>query len=171
MCFCGKPDSFVLFSLRCLFSRIFLFTTSQVSLCLLLVSFFNKAKLAAVIGPLVVFGMVIPSFIYTGQSGQENLAARTGVCLFSPTAFAFGASLLAEAEGANQGLVFSNAVDGTLSFADILLILLFDILLYAALALYFENVLPSEYGTNLHPLFFFSRSYWFGTTADRNDEV
>ena len=51
-----------------------------------------------------------------------------------------------------------------------------DVILYMALAIYFDNVIPTEYGTTKSPLFCFTASYWFPnsrrnfvTPEDMND--
>ena len=47
-----------------------------------------------------------------------------------------------------------------ISFADCLVMLCFDSLLYILLTAYFERVWPSTYGQREHPLFFLFPSYW-----------
>jgi ATP-binding cassette subfamily A (ABC1) protein 1 len=76
------------------------------------------------------------------------------------------ASILAAAEGSNVGITTANINEGAMSFGDVLIFLLFDFLLYGFLAFYFEQVLPTEYGTQRPFYFLCTRDFWLGTPAD-----
>lgn len=72
------------------FLWVFLFAMSQITLSFLASAFFSRARLAAIIGPLLNFAMVVPSFIYASSDGDSNLGARQGTAILAPTAFAYG---------------------------------------------------------------------------------
>jgi ABC-type branched-subunit amino acid transport system ATPase component len=63
-------------------------------------------------------------------------------------------------EDAGVGLQWDNYAEGEFSFGVVLQLLFGDTLLYALLAWYCGNVVPSEYGLRRHPLFFLSGAYW-----------
>lgn len=69
---------------------------------------------------------------------------------------------MAQYEGSQQGVHWSNIHDGAFPFSRVLLLLFIDTLLYLALAWYLDAVVPGEFGTARHPLFCFSLSFWRG---------
>ena len=68
--------------------------------------------------------------------------------------------MMSDYEYAGQGIQFSNMNDGLFSFSSCLVMMFVDFVLYGVLAWYFDLVLPQEYGTPEHPLFFLSPKLW-----------
>ena len=68
--------------------------------------------------------------------------------LLSPTAFALGSVNFADYERAHVGLRWSNIwrESSGVNFSACLLMMILDTLLYCAIGLYFDKVLPREYG-------------------------
>lgn len=105
----------------------------------------------------------------------ELIGYKEFTCILSPTAFAFGFDIFLDYESANQGMQWNDLSADPLSMGTVLAFLVFDTILYFILALYFELVLPNEYGSNLSLWFLCTRSYWYKTKSERaqkfdNDE-
>lgn len=152
------------------------FFMSEITLGFLITVFFSRAKLAGILGPIILFAATMPRYAFfskdaAAQNSNESIAAKTFVSVFSPTAFTFGADLLVQYEEANQKLGWSNLHDDAFSMGRVMSLLLIDFVLYAVLAWYIDRVMPNEYGQHLHPLFFCKRAYWRDQlTADYIDE-
>ena len=134
-----------------IFFLFFFFCLSIITLSGLIAVFFNKARLASILAPLIYFVLAIPLFaMQDSRSG-----ARTGCSFLSPSGLAAGVKL-----------VFTHELTGGMTGSDlqyfrdeptmlVLLVILFaDFLIYLVLMFYLDNVLPKEWGTRKHPLFF-----------------
>ena len=143
-----------------IFLYFFLFSMSEISLSFLVAVFFSNSKLAAIVGPVALFVTLLPKFIFLSTNANEDQNSKFLVSLLSPTAFSFGADIIANYESANLGIQYSNMYDGMYSFVDSLVFMTIDTLLYGALAWYFGQVMPSEFGTPKNLCFPFQRSYW-----------
>jgi hypothetical protein len=64
-------------------------------------------------------------------------------------------------------LLMSESRPNTLSIFDCTIMLFIDGVVYFLLAIYFDQVIQSEYGRAKPFLFFLSPSYWFDTKRDR----
>ncbi|CUG06066.1 ABC transporter, putative [Bodo saltans] len=156
------------------------FSTSTITLSTLLSSFFSKSRITALVVPLLYFVLSIPSFALPDGTGRGVYMLLS---LFSPTAFSLGTKLLFSYEinngmgwndvpdGTGRGvymllslfsptafslgtkLLFSYEINNGMGWNDVLFMLIFDTLMYLLLTLYFDEVLPSEWGTRSHPLF------------------
>ena len=91
----------------------------------------------------------------------ERLSCLQVFCSFlSPSAFTFAADLFATYEGGGQGLGWSDVWVDAFPVGAIMIMLVWDTLLYSVLAWYLEAVLPGQYGPRLPLLFPLSASYW-----------
>lgn len=54
-----------------LFIYLYLFMLSEIGFIFLLSTFFNKAKLAAIIGPVSLFATVLPRYVFFGTNRYE----------------------------------------------------------------------------------------------------
>jgi ABC-type multidrug transport system ATPase subunit len=142
------------------FILVFLFIISLIPFSFFVSVFFNKAKLAAIVGPVVLFALVVPRYAFFSSEQSQVISSKKAACLLSPTAFAFGADLLMVYEGAQVGMRWEQIRDDELSFEFIISQLFVDFFVYSALAWYFSNVVKGEYGANLPWYFPFQRSYW-----------
>lgn len=156
------------------FLFIMSFSMSIVTLCFLLSVFFSKSKAAASVGPMLFFALYFPyckntSNLYhnviNGDASDRLLAFSDAVedpstptlpltasCIFAPTCMAVTASVFTQWESGLVGVQLGNVFDepGNISFARCILMLLVDFALYGSLAIYFDKVLPSEFGVRRH---------------------
>ena len=143
-----------------LFLYFFLFHMSEITLCFLISVFFSNSKLAAIVGPVVLFVAILPKYIFFGSNSNEAATIKYAASLLSPTAFTFGADILAEYEYSAVGIQFSNIADNNFSMVSVLQMMLIDIFIYGFLAWYLDQTIPHEYGTPRHPLFLLNPYYW-----------
>ena len=131
----------------------FLFTTSEVAFGFMITTFFSKAKLAAIVAPIALFASSLPRYAFFRSDQTTSATSKAIISIFSPTGFTLGADLITNYEGANQGLHWSNIFDDEYPFATVLIMLAVDIVVYLLLGLYFDNVIPNEYGISKGPCF------------------
>ncbi|KAG5510167.1 hypothetical protein JKF63_07064 [Porcisia hertigi] len=114
-------------------------------------AFFSKARLASLLTPLLYFVFAMPVFAIE----SANTAAITVFCIFPPTAYAVTILGIIHHEIAGG---FSDA-----SWHDVLdtppvslsiTMMAVDFVLYNVLMLYLDKVMPKQWGTPKHPLFF-----------------
>jgi ATP-binding cassette subfamily A (ABC1) protein 3 len=72
--------------------------TSLLTFAFLVAVFFSKAKLAGIVGPVILFAAVMPRYAFFSTDGTEMMTAKTITSFLSPTAFTFGADLLMQYE-------------------------------------------------------------------------
>ena len=161
--FLPKTDSFLLFL------YFFAFCLSEITFSFLIASFFSKAKLAAMVAPVVLFAGILPRFIFYTSNPYEQQQSKFFASLLSPTAFSFGADILSSYEYAGVGVQVYNMNQGLYSFSDSIKMMFADFILYGVLAWYLDQVVPLDIGTPKHPLFIFQLSYWFPVWSHRND--
>lgn len=143
-----------------LFGFIITFALTIMSFSFFVASFFSRAKLASILGPLLFFGTLLPRYIFFGTRQEESLSEKVWASLAPCTAFAFGAELLADLEYAEQGFQWWNIRNGGFDVAMSFNMMFLDIVLYMFLAWYLEQVVPSQYGVNKKFYFLFSPRYW-----------
>nr|XP_012602865.1 ATP-binding cassette sub-family A member 8 [Microcebus murinus] len=80
--------------------------------------------------------------------------------LLSPFAFMLGMIQLLRSDYDLNSNVLPDPSDGSYLIIPIYFMLAFDTCLYLALAIYFEKILPNEYGRRNSPLFFLKSSFW-----------
>lgn len=153
-----------------LFAFFICFLMSEIAFGFLITVFFSRAKLAGILGPIILFAATMPRYAFfskdaAAESSEATLFAKTICSFFSPTAFTFGADLIIQYEGANLDLGWSNLYDDPFSMARVMAFLLLDFAIYALLAWYLDHVMPNEYGQRLSPLFCCRRSFWRNQAA------
>jgi ATP-binding cassette, subfamily A (ABC1), member 3 len=151
-----------------LFLFFFTFALSEITFSFLIASFFSKAKLAAMVAPVVLFAAILPRFIFYSSNPYEQQQSKYLASLLSPTAFTFGADILANYEYAGIGVQVYNMDQGLYSFSGALRMMFADFIIYGVLAWYLDQVIPLDVGTPKHPLFIFHLSYWFPVWSRRN---
>lgn len=149
-------------SLGYLFVWIFFFATSCIGFSFTVASLFSRAKLAAMVGPELLFATILPKFIFFASSSNQAVLGKQLASLLPATAFCFGADIVANYEYAQQGIQSWNASQGDYSFNTSISFLFFDTFLYLFLGWYLDQVLPRKYGAPLPFYFLFLPSYWFG---------
>ncbi|KAE9098788.1 ABC transporter A family member 1 [Phytophthora fragariae] len=123
-------------SLIVTFLFFFLFGMSVLALAFLISTLFNKARVA---------------------EGAKRIGS-----VLSPVALSLGVYVLANAEETGEGVQFStmDTLSDNYRISPALMMFAFDTVLYTVLGLYFEKVMPKEYGTSLKWYFPVSPSYW-----------
>ena len=109
----GTTASFMIHtSFALLFAYVTLFCVGVVSFCLLVSVFFSNAKLAAVLAPILFFGAVLPKYVFFGSNRYERTTDKLWASLLLPSAFSFGADILADYEYAEIGVSLNNIHEG-----------------------------------------------------------
>jgi ABC-type multidrug transport system ATPase subunit len=144
----NQSDFFITFFLY------YLFCLSCISLSSLMSACFSKSRLATLLSPVIFFIISIPFFAV--NSAPTSLLSFFS--LMSPSGFAIGVDLLAKYE---SGIGMTSAdlvsVEDEFNMATVFFFLIFDTIWYFLLALYLDNILPSEWGTQEHCCFCFIR--------------
>jgi ABC-type multidrug transport system ATPase subunit len=148
-----------------LLAFIGLFSTSTMGFCFVIASFFSRAKLAAIVGPMALFATLLPRFIFFGSNRYEAINAKKLASLLPCTAFAFGADIIADYEYAEVGVQSFNANMGDYSFNTSLSFLFLDTFLYMFLGWYLELVIPRQYGVARPFYFILLPSYWWSCVS------
>ncbi|XP_037492924.1 ABC transporter A family member 1 isoform X1 [Jatropha curcas] len=142
------------------FMYFFSFGLSAITLSFLISTFFTRAKTAVAVGTLSFLGAFFP--YYTVNDPATPMILKVLASLLSPTAFALGSVNFADYERAHVGLRWSNIWRGSsgVNFLVCLLMMWLDLLLYCAVGLYLDKVLPRENGVR-HPWnFIFKNCFW-----------
>uniref|UniRef100_H3H5H8 ABC transporter domain-containing protein n=1 Tax=Phytophthora ramorum TaxID=164328 RepID=H3H5H8_PHYRM len=148
-------------SLIVTFLFFFLFGLSVLALAFLISTLFSKARVGAFVGMVAFFAMYAVSQGFS--TGTAEGTKRIG-SLLSPVALSLGVNVLANAEETGEGVQFStmDTLSDNYRISTALWMLAFDTILYTVLGLYFDKVMPKEYGTSLKWYFPVSPSYWRG---------
>uniref|UniRef100_A0A8C5V606 ATP binding cassette subfamily A member 9 n=1 Tax=Microcebus murinus TaxID=30608 RepID=A0A8C5V606_MICMU len=83
------------------------------------------------------------------------------LCLLSPFAFTVGMAQLIHLDYDVNSNAHLNSLNNPYLIIATLFMLVFDALLYLVLTLYFDKILPTEYGHRRSPLFFLKSSFWY----------
>ncbi|CEG41294.1 atp-binding cassette superfamily [Plasmopara halstedii] len=162
--FVGSASLFANSSAVLIFLFFFLFSLSILAYGFMISTIFSKARVGAFVGMVLFFLMYFVSSALTPQTPENE---KTLACLLSPVALSLGVKVLSNLEATGTGVNFSNAsvLNDNFRFSRSLLMFVIDTILYTLLGLYFEKVIPKEYGTTLKWYFPFSPSYWRPTCA------
>ncbi|KUF95975.1 ABC transporter A family member 1 [Phytophthora nicotianae] len=120
---------------------------------------FSKARVGVFVGMVVFFLMYA---ISQGFSDETSEGVKTIGSVLSPVALSFGVTVLASAEETGDGVRFSNmnTLSNNFRISTALWMFALDTVLYTILGLYFERIIPKQYGTMLKWYFPVSPSYW-----------
>ncbi|XP_078148271.1 ATP-binding cassette A1 isoform X2 [Carex rostrata] len=142
------------------FAYFFLFGISAIMLSFMISTFFSRAKTAAAVGTLSFVGAFFP--YYSVNDPVVPIVWKVMASFLSPTAFALGTVNFADYERAHVGLRWSNMWQSSsgVNFLVCLLMMVVDTFLYCLIGLYFDKVLPREYGVRYPWNFLITRSFW-----------
>jgi hypothetical protein len=133
---------------------MFLYVQTLIFLAFVMSAFFANSKTAGQFGGLFMLLIFLPGYAIKDSTPAGAIGIAT---LLSPIAFSRAFAALADAESAHEGLSFNGNMTGGPStpfpFGTALIMFLVDSFLYAILAWYLEQVLPTEYGTTRRPCF------------------
>ncbi|KRZ43378.1 Retinal-specific ATP-binding cassette transporter, partial [Trichinella pseudospiralis] len=149
----------------CLFLFLAAYAFSIVSQCFFISTLFSQANLAASVGALIYFALFLPYPSVLPYLKNMTFLQQCSLCLIAQVAFGWGCSFIALYEEGMQGLQWSTlflplTADHRLSFGFVLIMLIFDGILYLIFTWYIENVFPGAYGIPKPWLFFFQQKYW-----------
>ncbi|XP_051851187.1 ATP-binding cassette sub-family A member 10-like [Antechinus flavipes] len=142
-----------------LFILFLLYGLSVVALAFLLCVLIKKPLLTGLIAFLltVFWGCLAFATLYK----QLPASLEWILCLLSPFAFSAGMVRIILLDYDLRGVTFPDPSGDSYLILATFSILFFDVLFYLALTLYFDKILPNEYGRQQSPLFFLKSSFWF----------
>ncbi|PNJ50958.1 ABCA9 isoform 1 [Pongo abelii] len=141
------------------FTLFLLYGLSLITLAFLMSVLIKKPFLTG----LVVFLLIVFWGILGFTALYTHLPAflEWTLCLLSPFAFTVGMAQLIHLDyDVNSNAHLDSSQNPYLIIAT-LFMLVFDTLLYLVLTLYFDKILPTEYGHRCSPLFFLKSCFWF----------
>ena len=136
-----------------IFLFFFLFAMSTFAFCWLLSVFFSRSQVATTFAALLFLALFFPYFAV--QSESTSRAAKTLACLSAQVCFGLGAVVIQKLESEANGINKATAgisVDNW-SYNATIGMFCADFVIYLLLALYFQQVVPSEWGTH--------QKWWF----------
>jgi len=147
-----------------IFLFFWLFGLTATALCFLISTFFSKAKLASIVGAVLFIATFFPYFSVNDPLKSTTL--KNTASLGSPVAFGLALDIIATLESNDSGLTWDNigVMYNNYSFANALMMLFIDFILYSVLGWYSSNVFPQDFGVPLPWYFFTMVSYWEETT-------
>ncbi|KAF2072348.1 hypothetical protein CYY_006343 [Polysphondylium violaceum] len=141
-----------------------LYLLSLLMLSFIFCIFFDKSKFAGIISFVLVLAIAVGGVFVAKQ--EFSIVGKLVLSIFSPVAFACATFTMTIND--LKGIV-SYPSQYLVSENKIIAMLLLDIVVYAFLAWYLENVVPGEYGTKRPWYFLFTKSFWINTKASRLD--
>ncbi|GMF33894.1 unnamed protein product [Phytophthora fragariaefolia] len=142
-----------------LFLFFFLFSMSVLGFAFMVSSMFSKSRTGVYVGFITFFIMygVTGAFSDSSSESSKNIA-----CLLAPVGLVFGINSLASSETSHVGISFATASQriDNFRFSTALWYFALDTILYTLLGLYFEKVIPKEFGTPEKWYFPLRPSYW-----------
>uniref|UniRef100_A0A182MJU0 ABC transporter domain-containing protein n=1 Tax=Anopheles culicifacies TaxID=139723 RepID=A0A182MJU0_9DIPT len=145
----------------------FFFTYILVTICFcfMMSVFFDKANTAAGIAGLMWFLFAIPFNIAVQDYDEMAMGTKIVSSLLSNTAMSFGIMNMIRLEANQVGLQWSNlfsspSMGDDFSVGLVMVMFVVDALLYLAIALYFEQIMPGEFGVAKPWNFLFTRDFW-----------
>ncbi|XP_060028541.1 ATP-binding cassette sub-family A member 17-like [Erinaceus europaeus] len=150
-----------------IFVFLLCFAIATVSFAFMISTFFQRAHVATTAGGIIFFFTYLPYLYLTLSYLQRSHSQKIAFCLLSNVAMALGVRLISIFEAQGTGLHWRNmgSVRGEFSFAQVLLMLLLDSLLYSLVTWYVDAIFPGDYGTPRRWYFFVTRSYWCGRSV------
>jgi ATP-binding cassette subfamily A (ABC1) protein 3 len=142
------------------FIFFFFFSLTTFAFCWLVSVFFSRSTVASTMAALVFLGSFFPYFAVTG--GSHSAAQKATACLSAPICFGLGAVVIQTLESTQGGVQphNSNTMVDNWNYNGTIGMFIADFFIYIILALYFQQVVPSEWGTHQKPWFIFLPSYW-----------
>lgn len=130
---------------------------AHISLAYSLSAFFSKARTGGIVGFTIASGML--SIAFVAKYLNVSTFVKYLISLMPPAGLVIGLSVLSDSEeGRSRGIHWSDLADRDvhsihLSGLDILVVNFLSLLIFTSLAVYLNQVIPSEFGTTKHPLF------------------
>ncbi|XP_033117050.1 phospholipid-transporting ATPase ABCA1-like isoform X2 [Anneissia japonica] len=148
------------------------FSISTIALCFLISVFFSRANLAAACGAVFYFATYVPYTMVYSWDEYMSTGAKFTVSLCNTIAFGYGTTYLSLYEIQGTGVQWSNIAkspvtgDNGFGFLQSIIMMWVDTVIYLILVWYIEAVFPGQYGMPRDWYFPFTKSYWFGKSAN-----
>lgn len=126
-----------------------IYITSVITFCFLISVIFKKSNTAANIGTMIFFATVIPFSQFTQNFASFHYVVKLLFCLPINTALGEAIAIVLRFERDADGLQFSNFFsrgEVGFSFAEVLMVMIFSMLIQIGLTVYIENVFPGSIG-------------------------
>lgn len=142
-----------------IFTLFLLYGLSLITLAFLMSVLIKKPLLTG----LVIFLLIVfwGSLGFTALYRHLPAFLEWSLCLLSPFAFTAGMAQLIHLDYDVCSNAHLDSPNNPYLVAATLFMLVFDAFLYLMLTLYFDKILPTEYGHQNSPLFFLKSSFWF----------
>ncbi|GAM24437.1 hypothetical protein SAMD00019534_076120 [Acytostelium subglobosum LB1] len=154
-----------------IFLLIFFWGHLLVSFAFFVSVFFTKTDTATVVGYIWVFGTgILASNVIDNILKNDSTPAGSVfvISIFPPFVLYRGLLVLARAVAYDgPGVKIATLNDPGIEMGNIYAFMVVETIIFLVLALYLEEVLPSDYGVKRHPLFFLKRSYWSGRKTEQ----
>ncbi|XP_045462662.1 phospholipid-transporting ATPase ABCA3-like isoform X2 [Harmonia axyridis] len=146
-----------------------LYVCSIITFCFAISVFFSKANTAATVSSVIWFLSYVPYLILRKQYDTLSLGEKLATSLGMNSAMAYGLQIMLMFEGSGEGSQWHNlfkagSPDDTLTLGLVFVMLVIDTILYLLIALYFEAVIPGEYGLPKPWYFLFTKNFWCDET-------
>ena len=143
-----------------IFIFFFFFALSTFAFCWLLSVFFSRSQVATTFAALMFLAFFFPYFAV--QSESSSATSKGLACLASQICFGLGAVVIQKLESTSNGVTRNTAgtTVGNWSYNSTIGMFVLDFFLYIILALYFQQVVPSEWGTQQKWYFCVQPSFW-----------
>ncbi|XP_039428807.1 phospholipid-transporting ATPase ABCA3-like [Culex pipiens pallens] len=129
---------------------LFVYSIATVCFCFMVSVFFNKVTVATRLASLLWMLSIVPFRVISTQYDSLSTLGKIGINLLSNTAMSLGMRSTIHLEANQQGLRWHSMINPVtieeLNVRLVIVMLLVDALLYLAIALYVEQVMPGEYG-------------------------
>ena len=145
-----------------IFLYYFLFLMAAFSFCFFMSTFFNRARVAQIIGILIWFATYFPYYALTRQDSVFPTAVLQAASLLPVIGFAEASNVFASFESGQIGVQFANLFEpvNAWSFANSLSILMFDTIFYFVLGIYLDQVIHSDNDVSQPVYFCCLPRYW-----------
>ncbi|CAE7902215.1 ABCA1 [Symbiodinium sp. KB8] len=139
----GRSDSMLIWLL------FWLFGIAATAEAFLISVFFSRAKVASAVGTIIFLASFFP--YYAVNDPLKDMGSKVGASFLAPVAFGLDLQVVAQLESSGIGLHWSTigfTVQG-FNVGSGMLMMLADTIIYTLIALYLEQILPSEFDISL----------------------
>lgn len=131
---------------------LILYASSSITFTFLCTTFFKKANSAAAGAGIIWFFSYLPFIFISLRYEKMTLFMKIAACFVNNLGMAEGMFMIGQFEGKGTGINFTNwtdgfAVDDEFCFIQVLIILFVNNFVHILLTYYFENVMPSDFGS------------------------
>lgn len=153
---------------------LFVYSIAIICFCFMMSVFFNKANIASGIAGLMWFVFVMPYNVTAQNYDGMSTGSKVGLSLFFNSGMSFAMTSTLRMEANQVGLRWSSlftpaTIDDGFSVGTAIIMLLVDAVIYLAIALYVEQVMPGQFGVAKPWNFFVKKEFWTKKTTKVED--